>query len=624
MFIDPADDAALPGGRFSAPDYSLPKKALPHEIGRRIAEKLIRLYGEEQGRAAFQEVARLVEVFYAHLPLSERQVLAESTRGRFSERDVVLITYADLIREQGRMPLESLARFAGDFLEDAFSCLHILPFFPYSSDRGFSVIDFKRVDARAGSWAHITRLRTRFHLMIDLVANHVSAKHAWFLEFLNARPEYRRFFISFAAGEGPRDADRRLVFRPRTSPLFTRFDTLSGPRDVWTTFSSDQIDLNYRHWPVLAAMIEVLLFYVLHGADLIRLDAVAFLWKSPGTRCLHLPETHLLVKLFRDVLDAVNPRAALITETNVPHGENITYFGKGGDEAQMVYNFSLPPLVLHAFLSGSCRRLAAWVRTLPPAPDGDVFFNFLDSHDGIGLAGARGLLEPEEIDLMIRAVRKKGGLVSYKDNGDGTTSAYELNITLYSALEEACEPQDTAIRRYLAARAVALVLAGVPGIYLHGLLGSGNDRRAAEIDKTPRSINRGLLDTDELYGKLRDPSSRTSRVFAKLSAMIAARRREPAFQPSAGQYILETDERVFGLLRKPPTPSPPLICLISVSRHPVRITLDLRSQAAALGIFRAETFYDVLSGAAYTAEEERLAVSMPPYTVLWLKPRPDR
>ena len=624
MINPPIIGDPVPAGYLLRPDYSRPALEVPAEIGRRMREKLGGIYGTEAGEAAFREIERLMRVFYAHKePAAIEAEQQFSPAERLTEKDAVLIAYGDMIRGGQTPPLEHLARFAGDFLEGAFSSIHILPFFPYSSDRGFSVMDFKQVDPNIGRWAHLTELKSRFKLMVDLVLNHVSASHAWFQGFLNANPRYEPFFIAFQDKADLPEADRQKIVRPRTTELLTEVETLAGRRAVWTTFSSDQIDLNYGHWPVLAKIIETLLFYVLRGADLIRLDAVTYLWKKPGTACVHLPETHLTVKLMRDVLDAVAPHVTIITETNVPHAENITYFGDGHDEAQMVYNFALPPLLLYTFLSGSAEKLTQWVQGLSPVSETATFFNFMDSHDGIGLPGAQGILNDAEMDLMLEAVRKRGGFVSYRDNGDGTTSPYELNITCHNALndEAADEPESLKIKRHQAARSIALALAGVPGIYLHGLLGSENCPAAVQADGMPRSINREALDAKDLYAALEKKDSRTYRVFHALTHMLKKRRQEKAFHPNAAQSAVHIDARLFALIRIPEPPAAPLLCLTNVSSAPLSLRLALSEPPVApIHRFECGRFRDLLSDARYPAENGRLHLDLAAYEVLWLKP----
>lgn len=160
------------------------------------------------------------------------------------------------------------------------------------------------------------------------------------------------------------------------------------------------------------------------------------MWKTPGTSCIHLEKTHLLVKLFRAIANAVAPGTVIITETNVPHKDNISYLGNGQDEAQMVYQFSLPPLVLHAIHNGSARALKQWAASLDGSGGTTTWFNFLASHDGIGLNPLRGILPETEIVSLVRDLAMEGRWFRIKNNPDGSTSPYEINVTYMDALNK--------------------------------------------------------------------------------------------------------------------------------------------------------------------------------------------
>ena len=306
-------------------------------------------------------------------------------------------------------------------MADTIGGVHLLPFFPFSSDDGFSVTDFWKVDPRLGTWNDVALLGKNFRLMFDGVINHVSRESEWFQAFVRGEPPFTDYFIC-----ADPNADLSQVTRPRTSPLLTPVKTTRGTKHVWTTFSADQIDLNYKNPEVLLKIIELLLFYAEQGAEVIRLDAIAYLWKEPGTTCIHLPQTHRVVKLFRSVFDQVAPGVILITETNVPHADNVSYFGNGTDEAQMVYNFALPPLVLHTFHTGNAQRLTNWAATLTTPSRSTTFFNFIASHDGIGVMPARGLLSESEIHELVRRTLAHGGKVSSKSNPDGSESRVRI------------------------------------------------------------------------------------------------------------------------------------------------------------------------------------------------------
>ncbi len=407
------------------PDYRKPGLKIPREDRARIFERLCFLYGTDAAEHSFLALERILQVHDAYKP-SARTVLEKGfdPTERFTDKDVILITYGDLLKGEEASPLATLARFCDAYLEGTINTLHILPFFPSSSDRGFSVVDFETVDPRLGTWKDIEDLENRYQLMFDDVINHVSSKSRWFQHFLNGDPYYGKFFMTYQSPDELTPEQKRMIFRPRTSDILTEFHTINGRRYVWTTFSKDQVDLNYKNPDVLLRVIEILLLYVRHGADIIRLDAVTYLWDEPGTRCVHLEQTHQIVRLFRDVLNLVAPGVALITETNVPHEENISYFGNGSDEAQMVYNFALPPLVLHTFYTQDTTAISEWAMGLEQPSEMTTYFNFLDSHDGIGLMGVQGILSESEMEFIVGTAREYGGFVSYKAAEDGTEAPY--------------------------------------------------------------------------------------------------------------------------------------------------------------------------------------------------------
>jgi glycosidase len=599
------------------PDYSRPRLEVRPEQRARILDILTLLYGPERAQACGVEIERLMKVHHAY---KTPEMLAEPPlppEERFSERDVILITYGDLITSPGKTPLRALSDFLDLFMRGAVNTVHILPFFPYTSDRGFSITDYYEVDPRLGTWDEIDVLSRRFRLMFDGVFNHASAKSRWFQRFLNGRPGYEDFFVAFGTKDAIDPDHLRLILRPRTSELLTAFQTINGPRWVWTTFSPDQVDLNFRSEKVLLRVVDILLDYVRRGADIIRLDAVTYIWRELGTRCAHLLETHALVKLFRAVLDVVAPQVALVTETNVPHEDNVGYFGDGADEAQMVYNFALPPLVLHTFHSGSCERLRTWAATLRRVSETATYFNFLDSHDGIGLSGARGILTAAEIDALVARASAHGGFVSYRADGDGGSVPYELNVTWYSALnrEDAGEAQSLQVDRFLASRAIALALMGVPGVYLPSLFGAKNDSAAVLHGSGNRSINRKTIDETALFAALGDRHSWVHEVAVRFRRMVRRRIATPAFHPNAGQRVLDAGDAVFAVLRGGTAGVPPVLALTNVTAEP-REAVFAREHLGT----DAVVWLDRITGRERRADHGVLRVALRPYEVVWLTP----
>lgn len=599
------------------PDYTRPRLRVPAETRTYLLDALTELYGRTLARRTYRELERLMQVYYAHKTQAMLDwEAALSPSGRFTEKDAVLITYGDLVQEAGRLPLDCLAELVTRYLKDVFNTLHILPFFPYSSDRGFSVIDFKAVDRKLGTWDNIVDLKQHFRLMFDGVFNHVSSQSPWFQEFLNGNPEYRDFFTSFSRRDAVSEELVRRILRPRTSDLLSEYQTLRGSRRVWTTFSPDQVDLRFQNPKVLAKIVEILLLYVRKGADLIRLDAVTYLWDELGTSGSHLRQTHLIIQLMRRILDAVAPHVALVTETNVPHADNISYFGDGSNEAQMVYNFALPPLLLHTFQTGNTARLTAWAAGLERISPTATYFNFFDSHDGIGVMGARGILGDGEIAAMCARVVEHGGHISYKSNSDGSRSPYELNITSYSALnrDDRGEDEDLQVRRYLAARSLPLVLMGVPGVYLHGLLGSPNDVAAVRAGQENRSINRKNLDKAELFQRLENPVSVTARIVRGFVRMIMVRSQQAAFHPNAGQRVYNCSEALVMIGRVAPDGGSFILTVTNVTGAPQRLRLD----EGVIGR-RVPRWEELLSKRRHEASVGVLEATVPPYGVWWLR-----
>lgn len=588
----------------------------------RIRDHLTFLYGKEADDLWPQLRARLSEFRQRNPQLLEK---VTPPAERLTERDAILITYGDQISEPGRPPLRTLADFLQTHLRDAISGVHLLPFYPYSSDDGFSVIDHCQVDPRLGTWDDVARIGQGFRLMFDAVINHISRKSAWFQAFQCGEAPYADYFIVVEPS-----TDLSMVVRPRALPLLTPVETAHGTRHVWTTFSEDQIDLNYANPQVLMEIIDVLLFYVERGAEIIRLDAIAYLWKETGTPCIHLTQTHRVVKLFRAVLDAVAPGTLLITETNVPHEENISYFGDplpesgGTDEAQLVYQFPLALLVLHAFQAGDARRLTRWATTLQAPSPGrrdyaatTTFFNFIASHDGIGVMPARGLLSEDEIQALVDRTLAHDGQVSYKVNPDGSKSVYELNVTLFDALNDPHDPQpDVDVRRFLASQVIMLSLAGVPGIYVHSLFGSRNCHECVARTGRARSINREKCRRDALEAELADPTSLRHQVFRGYVDLLRLRRTHAAFHPNGDQRVLPVHDALFAVARTAPDGGDTVLCLVNVSSHRqvFRPGSGVRSLPLAAG------WHDIIGGGVYPCDQTGISIPVEGYQAMWLVP----
>ncbi len=477
---------------------------------------------------------------------------------KVDEKTVYMITYGDGIVEKDVKTLKTLHKFCNEYLKGVISDIHLLPMFEYTSDDGFSVVDYRMVDKNLGDFDDIEALTKDYRLMFDFVANHVSKSSHYFKEYLKDNPEYKDFFVEFEE-----DFDYSQITRPRTSPLFHEYE---NNHKVLTTFSEDQVDVNVKNPAVLAELIDVLLFYAFKGASSIRLDAIGFLWKKSKTTSIHLPETHEIVKLWRLIMDYYKPNTQLITETNVPHIENISYFGNE-DEANMVYQFALPPLTLHTFVNEDSTILKEWANSINLNSDKTTYFNFLSSHDGIGLRPTEGILSDEQRAVLVNRVIKNGGKVSYKSNVDGSKSVYEMNINYHDAIVNNEFNEETQIKQIIAANAILFTIIGVPTIYYHSLLGSRNDYEGLENSQINRRINREKLDYQNLKDNL-SGDTRRNKIFTGIKNLISEKQKYTALNPYAEQKVLETSKYVFGIERYNKETNQKIQVFVNISNQP--------------------------------------------------------
>ncbi|HHC71936.1 MAG TPA: alpha-amylase [Thiotrichales bacterium] len=567
-------------------------------VTERIHHRLARLYGTPRSGRLCRRLELLAGRYREDLPTLAGEPC-------WDQRTSVLIAYGDIVRSDGEPPLETLHRFLDERVGEAIRHLHLLPFFPSSSDEGFSVIDFRRVDPALGEWRQVESLARRWPLLVDLVLNHASSQSEWFHHFCAGVAPYRDYFITV----DPEQWDLSQVVRPRSSPLLTPATTPWGVRQVWTTFSADQVDLNFANPDVLFEFLDILLLYILHGARIIRLDAIAYLWKRSGTPCIHLPETHQVVKLLRDVVDWLAPGTLILTETNVPHAENVSYFGKG-DEAHLIYQFSLPPLLLHALLRGDASHLIHWLEHLEAPPPGCSYLNFTASHDGIGVRPLEGLLPEEELEWLVEQIHRRGGLVSHYQAPDGSLRPYELNISWFEAMGDGSTPANgEQIARHLCAQTLMLSLQGVPALWFHLLTATPNDREAVERTGQARSINRHRWDLVHLE-ELLEHHEATRSVFDGLLQRLRIRAAEPLFSPEVPQRIERIDSRIVALVRE--REGERLLVLANLSGERLE---------AALPDSLGGRWRDLLQPECRT--EDEAAVPLAPWQVRWLREDAD-
>ncbi|MCC2000254.1 sugar phosphorylase [Enterobacter bugandensis] len=563
---------------------------MENNVNAKIKKLINHIYGESFSEAHFKVL--LTKLEQAAVDITEKR------KSSWDEKDVVLITYADQFSAKGEKALPVFTRFYNEWLARTFSHVHLLPFYPWSSDDGFSVIDYHNVAPETGTWQDVADLKQSASLMFDFVCNHMSAKSEWFANYLAQKPGYEDFFIAVDP-----ETDLSAVTRPRALPLLTPFTLHDGSvRHLWTTFSDDQIDLNFASPQVLIAMVDVLLHYLAEGARYIRLDAVGFMWKIPGTSCIHLEQTHCLIQLFRAITEAVAPGTVIITETNVPHKDNISYFGDGENEAQMVYQFSLPPLVLHAVHRQDVNALCQWAGSLALPSTKTTWFNFLASHDGIGLNPLRGILPESEILALVEKLQQEGALVNWKNNPDGTRSPYEINVTYLDALSAQNSSDDERIARFILAHAVLLTFPGVPAVYIQSILGSRNDYEGVERLGYNRAINRKKYTAGQVDLELNNKNSIRHKIYSRLSEFIAIRRGESAFHPDAQAFFESLDEQILKIVR--------------VAENGERITALFNFSNNVHTVYGDTlTGMELLSGQAVSDKE----LTLNPWQVMWIK-----
>ena len=541
-----------------------------------IKDRLLALYSEEEATKAEALIAKLIATYHDKI---------ESKPYKMTQEDVILITYGDQVIEPSVEPLETLGKFLDENTKDIINTVHILPFYPYSSDDGFSVIDYKDVSPRMGSWDDVEALSENYNLMFDGVINHISQYSYWFKSFLENNPKYANFFV-----EVDPSVDLSMVVRPRALPLLHEYKDIDDKsRFIWTTFSKDQVDLNYANSAVMIAVLDVLLFYVQKGAKLIRLDAIAFLWKELGTDCIHLPQTHEAIQLMREVIHKVAPEVVIITETNVPHDENISYFGSGDDEAQMVYNFALPPLAAHTMLSGDTTALTAWAKSLTLPSDKVCFFNFIASHDGCGVRPVANLLSESELGRIVENVEANGGHVSYRSMSDGTKAPYELNASFIDIISPESDDLVLRAKKFMLVQALKLAMPGVPGVYFHSLVGSTSDKDGVRRSGVLRSINREKLNYDILKEELAVEGSLRAMIFEAYQHLLTLRKEEAAFDPYGDFEVLDLQEGLFSILRIAKDDNFNILSINNFTNQPICIQLPSFIKDDAIELLKNKT-----------------------------------
>jgi sucrose phosphorylase len=576
------------------------------QIKQKLVHHLEAIYGSVTIEQTFDDIAqqlinimRLEDVYHEAVP----------QKNCWDETDVALITYGDSILEDGKSSLSSLHDFLNSYIKDTINSVHILPFFPFCSDDGFAVMDFYKVNQKLGDWQDIRGIANDYRVMADLVINHGSSTSTWFKNFLKGEGEGHDYFYTTN-----KDAPVSQVVRPRTTALLRPTETSKGTEYVWCTFSHEQVDFDFTNINVLKEFVNILRFYLDNGIRIFRLDAVAFLWKKLGTNCLNLPETHEVVRLMRTLLEHAETDTVIITETNIPNRENLSYFGNG-NEAHGIYNFSLPPLLVNTLITGNCHYLKSWLMSMPPAQNGTMYFNFIASHDGIGLRPAEGLLTEAEVSSLITTMKKFGGKISWRTGDNGVRKPYEVNIALFDALQGTIDGKDQwGIQRFMCAHAIMLALEGIPAIYIHSLLATGNDYEKLEKTEQNRSINRHQWNYDALKAKLNDKDSQHAIVYDQLKGLIEKRKQQKAFHPNATQFTLHLTDKLFGFWRQSIDRRQSIFCVYNISNETQPLLLS------DLNLIVTDNWRDLISGIKFN--ETNAFISLDPYQTLWITNTP--
>ena len=534
----------------------------------------------------------------------------KASKKHVSQETFLLIAYADSIKNRNEIPLKIFQKFFKQNLKNFFEILHILPFYPASSDGGFSVTNHKSVNKDFGSWKDIKTFSKEVSIMADLILNHASIKSNWFSYFSKNVKKYKSFFFTIDD-----DFDLSNVVRPRDHNLLQNYSFKDKNKNLWCTFSHDQIDLNFRNPEVLIKFIEIIILLLKNGVTVFRIDAVAFIWKKNGTSCVNLPETHEIVKLLRSIVSYLNPTALIVTETNLPRKENLSYFGNN-DEANWIYNFPLPPLILYTFLLEDSSKITKWSKSMPPAQKNNAYLNFIASHDGIGMRPAEGILGTRVLNKLFKRIEINGGMFSFRKVGS-KNKVYEVNTTLYNALKKTDfdEKGLYSIDRYLAAHTMLFALEGVPAVYFNSLFGTSNDIDLVKKTGIKRDINRFRWDLGKLTEKLNDEKSTENIVYKKLLDMILLRKKQSAFHPNATQYTLSLGPKLFGVWRQSIDKSQNIFAITNIS------SVERKLGLSKINLIENEIWKDLLQPDLKIDKLKVLKLS--PFQTVWISNKND-
>ena len=498
------------------------------------------------------EIVQLIEDFNKKNRLNKINI---------SEKTSLIISYGDNIYSNQSSSMKIFQKFFQKNLEKLFDTIHFLPFYPSSSDSGFAVKDHYQIDRKIGNWSDLKKISKSKKIMADVVINHASARGLWFKNFLKRKKPGKDYFLTVNS-----KFNISKVVRPRDHKLLKKIKIFEKNDYLWRTFSPDQIDLNFKNPSVLLRFIKIIIYLINNGVTIFRLDAIAYLWKQNGTKCINLSQTHEIIKLLRVVTSLLNVQTLIITETNLPEKENLSYFGKN-NEANWVYNFSLPPLLIHAFLFENSSYLNQWSRKLPSTKHGNCYLNFIASHDGIGIRPTEGILNEKTLGSFLKRLKKNGSKFSYRKVQNKSKKVYEANITVFDALKKSdFDPKGLFfLERYVSAHAIMISFEGIPAVYFNSLFGKSNDEAKYIITGNNRDVNRYKWNFNNITTKLRDKKSKQSIFYRNIGALLEIKRKQKAFHPNASRFNINLGKKIFCFKRISKDKKQSIICMTNLS-----------------------------------------------------------
>ena len=507
------------------------------------------------------EIIHIIKNFNEKKPKKKRNI---------SEKTSLIICYGDSVYSNKKKSFNVFHTFFKKRLQKYFNTIHFLPFYPSSSDSGFAVKDHYKIENKLGNWSDIKKISKSNDIMADVVINHASARGLWFRNFLKNKKPGKDYFLTI----DPKFNTSKVI-RPRDHKLLKKINIFNKKEYLWRTFSADQLDLNFKNPSVLLRFIKIMVNLINHGVTVFRLDAIAYLWKESGTKCINLKQTHLIIKLLRIICNNLNIETSIVTETNLPEKENLSYFGKD-DEANWIYNFSLPPLLIHALLFENSSYLNQWSKKLPVTKNGKSYLNFISSHDGIGIRPTEGIFNKKILDNFLKRLKKNGSKFSYRKVKNKSKKVYEANITVFDALKKSDYDSKGKffLERYVSAHSIMISFEGIPGLYLNSLFGKSNDEAKYIITGNNRDINRYKWNYKNISKKLDNKNSKQSIFYQKISNLLSVKRKHIAFHPNAARYSMNFGSKIFSFRRVSINKKQTILCISSLSSKIQKVRLN--------------------------------------------------